>query len=201
METRTVVIPHDPARGPLTAVRRMLVHSSVAELQQSGLYDRYCALINSETLQRINELIGPGWMPIELVIEHYTALDRLGLSEAEVYAAGLRAGAKMGDALLVAGAQVIGSSADRSPWAVIGAFSRMGRRIYEGGSSQYVKLAENKLLIEHRGNPLFALRYYRVAHGGFMHKTFGDLGIELTDFKLTTYRHEGAQIDVKLTWK
>ena len=201
METRNVVIPHDPARGPLTAVRRMLVHSSVAELQQGGVYERYCALIKPQTLERINELIGPGWMPIELVIEHYNALDRLGLSEADIYSAGLRAGAKMGDALLVAGTQVSGPSAERSPWAVIGAFSRMGRRIYEGGSSQYVKVAENKLVIEHRGNPLFAIGYYRIAHGGFMHKTFGDLGIELTDFKLSTYRHDGAQIDAKLSWK
>ena len=201
METRNVVIPHDPTRGPLKAVRRMLVHSSVAELQQSGLYDRYCALVTSDTLHRINELIGPGWMPIELVVAHYTALDGLQLSEADIYAAGQRAGAKMGDALLVAGAQVSAPSAERSVWSLIGAFSRMGRRIYEGGSSQYVKLAENKLLIEHRGNPLFALGYYRIAHGGFMQKTFSDLGIELTDFKLSNYRADGVQIDAKLTWK
>lgn len=179
----------------------MLVHSSLAELQQRGLFERYSSIISAQSLQQIEELIGPGWMPIELALEHYRTLDMLPMRESEIYAAGLRAGAKMGDALLVAGANVGTRSIERSPWAVVGAFSRMGRRIYEGGSSQYVKLSENQLLIEHRGNPLFGIGYYRIAHGGFLSQAFGALGIELTDVKMSTYRGDGPQIDVRLSWK
>lgn len=200
-ETRTIVVPHDPARGRVTGVKRMLVHSSLAEVQQRGLFERYRALISAESLQQINDLIGPGWMPIELVLEHYNALDKLALSRSEIYSAGLTAGAKMGDALLVAGANVGTQSIERSPWAVVGAFSRMGRRIYEGGSSQYVKLSESKLLIEHRGNPLYAIGYYRIAHEGFLHQAFGSLGVELVNVEMSTYRGDGEKIDVRLAWK
>lgn len=201
METRNVVVPHDPTRGPVTGVRRMLVHSSLAELKQRGLFDQYRSHISAHSLERIEELIGPGWMPIELVLEHYTALDKLALRESDIYAAGERAGAKIGDALLVAGASAGTDGVERSPWAVVGAFSRMGRRIHEGGSSQYVQLSDNQLLIEHRGNPLYSIGYYRIAHRGFMHQTFGALDIELTYVRLSTYRREGAQIDVRIAWK
>jgi hypothetical protein len=201
MEPPTIVVPHDPARGRVVGVKRMLVHSSLAELQQRGLFDRYRTFISAQSLDEINELIGPGWMPIELAFEHYNALDQLALPEDQIYSAGVKAGAKIGDALLVAGAHVGTQTIERSPWKVVGAFSRMGRRIYEGGSTQYVKLSENQLLMEHRGNPLYALNYCRIAHGGFLKQTYGALGIELTDIKMSTYREDGAQLDVRLTWK
>src|SRR5688572_16264847 len=146
---REIVVPHDPARGPVTAVRRMLVHSSIAELEQLGLVERYAGLIGSATLAQIKELIGPGWMPLELAMRHYDACDELGLPDQQIHDAGLRAGEKMGSSLQVAGAQGRATLIDGSPWAVVGAFSRMGRRIYEGGTSQYVKLGPNLLQIEH----------------------------------------------------
>src|SRR3954452_7104382 len=102
---KEIVVPHDHSRGPLVAVRRMLVHSSIAELSLLGLYDRYSELIDTGKLERIRELIGPGWMPVELALEHYLACDKLQLSDAAIREAGERAGDKIGSALLVAGAQ------------------------------------------------------------------------------------------------
>lgn len=199
---REIVIAHDKSRGPLVAVRRMLVHSSIAELKQFGLYERYVAVIEPDALEQILELIGPGWMPIELALKHYGACDRLGLTQEEIHAAGLRAGDKMSAALLVGGAQgTAASGTDRSPWEVIGAFSRMGRRIHEGGSAQYVKLAYNRLQIEHEGNVLFSLDYYRVAHAGFLKQSFDNLGMDITSCTFTAYRPDKAQIEYRLTWK
>jgi hypothetical protein len=198
---REIIIPHDPARGPLTAVRRMLVHSSLAELQELGVYDRYCSLIDRVSLERIHELIGPGWMPLPLALKHYEACDRMQLSDEVVLDAGQRAGENMGKSLLVAGAQSTASPTDRSPWPILGAFSRMGRRIYDGGSSQYVKLGPNALQIEHDRNPLFAFHYYRVAHSGFLRKSFGSLGVDVRDVNCSAYRAEKAQIDYRVTWR
>lgn len=199
---REIVIPHDKARGPLVAVRRMLVHSSIAELKQFGLYERYAAAIEPDALEQILGLIGPGWMPIELAMKHYGACDRLALTDDEIHAAGLRAGDKMSAALMVGGAQgTAATSGDRSPWEVIGVFSRMGRRVYEGGSAQYVKVGPNKLQIEHDGNVLFSLRYYRIAHGGFLKQSFSNLGMDITSHTFTNYRPEKAQIEYRLSWK
>lgn len=193
---REILVPHDESRGPLSAVRRMLVHSSISELQQLGVYERYCELVDRAALARINQLIGPGWMPVELALAHYDACDQLRLSDAIVTAAGVRAGENLSSALLVAGLGV----QDRSPWSFIGAFSRMGRRIYEGGSAQYVKLGEKILEIEHVRNPLFSFHYYRVAHGGFLRKSFGSLGADIHEVTFAPYRAEG-QIEVRLSWR
>lgn len=198
---REIVIPHDLSRGPLVGVRRMLVHSSIAELGAHGLYDRYSEVIERGSLERIRELIGPGWMPVELALEHYSACDRLQLSDEAIHEAGTRAGDKMGGALLVAGAQPQVEMKDRSPWPLVQAFARMGRRIYDGASAQYVKTASNSLRIEHQGNPLFAFHYYRVAHCGFLRQAFLSLSVEVVDVRLTTYRADKASIDVRILFR
>jgi hypothetical protein len=200
MEQREIIVPHDPTRGPLVAVRRMLVHSSIAGLKGAGHYERYCSVIAAQDLEQIDALIGPGWLPLDLTLAHYHACDRLGLSDEQIYASGVRAGEAMGDALLVAKAQ-IRSTTEGSAWATINAFSRMGRRIYDGGSAQYVKLGANSLLIQHRGNPLFSIHYYRVAHEGFMHRTFSAVGLHITELRFSVYRSQEAEIDTRITWR
>lgn len=194
---REVLIPHDSARGRLSAVRRMLVHSSITELQDLSLYDRYCTEIPAASLERIHALIGPGWMPVELALDHYAACDRLHLDDKLILECGLRAGENMGRALLVAGAT---NETGGSPWSLVGAYSRMGRRIYEGCSAQYVKVAANTLQIEHLQNPLFSFHYYRVAHTGFLQKSFISLGVKVSSVVFTRYRTEKEQIEVQISW-
>jgi hypothetical protein len=201
METREVVIPHDPKRGPLIAVRRMLIHSSIAELIRLGLYTSYCDQISSDSLERINELLGPGWMPLELALAHYGACDKLGLEAKEIELLGSRAGAKIGDLLLPKTPQGGSQVEQQDLWKITGAFSRMQHRIYDGGSSQYSKLGPKKLLIEYKNNPLFAIDYYRSAYTGFMRSAFGSLGIDIADIQLSAHRVQGAQTDARFTWK
>lgn len=200
MEERQILFAHEPGRKPLVAIRRMLIHSSIRELEQLGYYEKYCSVIGPANLARINELIGPGAMPAELALEHYRACDRLGLSDQQIYAAGLHAGENIADALLVASRQ-LGPSAERSAWDMIAAFYRMSKRIYDGGSVQYVKLSSNTLQIEYRENPLFSVRYYRIAYDGFIRRAFENVGVQVTEFRLTTYRPEGAEIEARIRWK
>jgi hypothetical protein len=198
---KEIVVPHDLSRGPLAAVRRMLIHSSIAELGELGLYERYSEMIDRGCLERIKELIGPGWMPVELAVAHYRACDRLQLSDEIVLQAGKRAGVKMGSALLVAGAQPQVEAKDRSPWPLLPAFARMGRRIYDGASAQYVKTGPNTLQIEHIRNPLFAFHYYCVAHGGFLSQAFRSLSIDVGDVTFATFRTSVDSIDVRIVFR
>jgi hypothetical protein len=187
-----VIVPHDPSRGPLVAVRRMLVHSSIAELGQLGLYDRYSEIIDGRVLEQIKDLIGPGWMPVELALAHYRTCDQLQLSDDVIIQVGERAGDKLGSALLVAGAQPEAPNRERSPWPILPAFARMGRRIYQGASAQYSRTGQNSLVIEHHGNPLFAFHYYRVAHGAFLRQAFRTLNIEISELTFVGSHKERA---------
>jgi hypothetical protein len=179
----------------------MLIHGSITELEQLGYYERYRDAIDPASLARIRELIGPGSMPIDLALGHYKACDQLGLTDEQIYAVGLRAGERVGDALLVKSAQTGTSGSERSPWNIVLAFHRMSRRIYDGSSVQYVKLGPNTLLMEYKENHLFSVRYYRVAQAGFVRSAFSIVGVEIKDFKLSPYRPEHAEIEARMSWK
>lgn len=102
---------------------------------------------------------------------------------------------------MVAGAQLPETKTEQSTWSLITAFSRMGRRMYEGSSAQYVKVAPNELLIEDVGNPLFTTPYYRSGFLGFLRKSFDQLGFELIKLESSQYRKRGAEIDMRIAWK
>jgi len=200
-DSREIIVPHDEKRGPLSAVRRMLIHSSLAELRALGVYDNYCHVIEPATLTSIMHMIGPGWIPADLALTHYEACDKLGLSDQQVQDLGARSGENIGSALLVARAQIPELKTDQSAWSMVAAFSRMGRRMYEGSSAQYVKLAPRELQIDYIGNPLFATSYYRSGYLGFMRKAFDHMGFELVKLGISAYRKRGAEVDIRLSWK
>lgn len=201
METREIIVPHDDKRGPLAGVRRMLIHSSLAELQALGVYDRYSSLIDTATLASIKDSIGPGWIPAELAIQHYDACEKLGLQDEQVQNLGAHSGENIGNALFVAGSQIPEHPTEQSAWQMITAFSRMGRRMYEGSSAQYVKLGPHELQIEYIGNPLFSTAYYRNGYLGFLRQSFNHLGFELIKVGISPYRKRGAEVDMRVTWK
>lgn len=197
-DQREILVPHDLTRGPLRSVRRMLIQNSVAELKELGVYDRYCACIAPAILTEVMDQVGPGWLPVELALEHYRACDALDLLDAAVERLGEIAGANVVRTMLV-GAGLTPDSPG-APWVAIAAFARMGRRIYEGGSSQYVKLGPKSLQIENIGNPLLSIPYYRTAHRAFLRSAFGTLGVRVIETRMTPFRPKGQMVDVRLTW-
>jgi hypothetical protein len=198
--TREILIPHDPSRGELKAVRRMLVHSSLAELKALGLYERYTGCVDPQSLGAILDQIGPGWLSTELALAHYRACDDIGINDADVEQLGATAGEKLARTLTVPTASS-GPESALSPWSLVGAFERLGKRIYDGGSIQYVKLGPMQLSIENIGNPLFSVHYYRVAHLAFMRRSFETLGASVIEARITNYRVSGAMIEVSLAWE
>lgn len=200
-EHREILIPHDPTRGPFKAVRRVLIHSSIDELKQAGAFPRYRLLIDDVAFAAITEAIGPGWLSAELALAHYNACDALDLDEAVITQLGAHAGAKIQSTLLVSNAKREPGRSEHSPWESLGAFWRMGRRLYEGSSSQYVKLGPSELLIETIGNPLFGTRYYQLAHVGFLAAAFSTFGVHAQAHG--AYRREaGAEIaEARIAWK
>ncbi len=200
-ETYEIIVPHDPARKDLTAVRRVLIQSSLAELKTLGVYERYCAFIDPGLLADMTSLVGPGWVPLDLVLAHYEACDRLGLDDETIRSAGSRTGGNVQRALLTSGVPTDAKGPKEPPWPMIGAFSKMGKRVYEGSSSQYVRIGRKRLLIENVGNPLYGFRYYRVAHAGFIHAVFGKLGVNVIDVNLSPYRGDGAVMETRIAWR
>lgn len=193
-----ILIAHEPSRGELRAVRRMLVQSSIAELKLAGLYERYRAQVDPSSLRQIEDQIGPGWLALELAMAHYRGCDAIGIDDDQLEQLGATADEKLARTLTVTSTS--GESAP-SAWSLVGAFARLGKRIYDGGSIQYVKLGPKQLYIENIGNPLFSIHYYRVAHLAFMRQSFTTLGANVVEAKITNFRPAGAMIEVSLAWE
>lgn len=196
--TREIVIPHDLTRGPLRGIRRMIVHSSLADIKEFGHFERYRVHMQPSELAEVSDAIGPGWLPLEFALAHYRACDLAGLSDEQISAMGKRSGAKMHGTLLLGLNKTAAEL--RSPWETIGAFSRMGKRVYDGGSSQYVRLGPNELQIENIGNPLFSFRYYRLAHTAFLREAFTAFGVEIRDVKPISFHKDGDRAEVRISW-
>jgi hypothetical protein len=75
----------------------------------------------------------------------------------------------------------------------------MGRRIYEGGSAQYTRMGDRALRIEHLENRLFSVRYYRLAHFGFLRAAFTEFGVAEVEVKLAS--PEGGPLRVDIRWR
>ena len=178
----------------------MLVQSSLAELKALRLYDRYCSLIDPLALAEITEHVGPGWMPVSLAIAHYRACDALGLDSELLDSIGAHGGEKVASTLLVTSAKGAAPSAEVYPWLAVDAFWRMGRRVCEGSSSQYVKLGPKRLSIESIGNPLQAIHYYRAAHIGFLRSAFSTLGARVSEIKVVSFDPLSATTDTRISW-
>jgi len=195
-----VLVPHDPTRGPLTAIRRVIVHSSVGELKERGLFPTYSKLAGDALVREITDSIGPGWLPIELALAHYRACDDLNLSDATLHQLGERSCEKVKGTLFPVEAQAVRGAAEQDVWAGAAALARMGRRIYEGGSAQYTRVGPSELAIEHVNNSLFSVRYYRVAHVGFLTAAFRDFGVKDVQVKLTTHTRKDVLTKVAIRW-
>src|SRR6516165_425990 len=98
---REIVIRHLTDIRPCSAVRNLVIQSSLAMLEEEGHYQRYLKLIDPKKLEELKSSFAPGWTPIELAHVHYQACEDLGLSQAEIERLGQRIGDKLHETTLV----------------------------------------------------------------------------------------------------
>lgn len=178
----------------------MLVQHSLLELLRLGVHDLYTRTVDPKALTAIGESVGPGWMPMTLALEHYRACDELGLSDDQIEAQGNAVGRKLQDALFVSPGKTSSVAPSISPWSSVDTLARIGRRIYLGGSAEYVKLAENELQIESVGNLLFEHRYFRMMHLCLLRCALSAIGLSGVNGEVTHSRREPSAVEVRVTW-
>src|SRR5687768_1242405 len=130
LDGREVVIPHLADAGPLTAVRNVLIQSSLAELKAHGLYERYAAAMQPDALEQLTTAaLSPGWIPVELAHRHYGACDALALSAAQFDALGRAVGDRVQSAVLIALAKKV-REANYDLWLAVGPLQRVWPRVF-----------------------------------------------------------------------
>jgi hypothetical protein len=198
-ESREVIIPHDAAAGPVTTVRNVVVQFSIAQLKEHGLYERYAQAISPRVLEELLSHLAPGWIPVELVLAHYDACEKLGLSTEELTKLGARTGDRLQETSLVSVAKKV-RSPDFDLWSAVGALYRMWARLYQGGSVQIVRLAPKIKVLEQRGFPMNRYAYFRQAQLGAVSSSYTALGARVSSLQLTSYDADKGEAVMRLTW-
>lgn len=194
-----IVVPHDATAGALTAVRRVLIQSSLATLAERGHFERYRALIEPSVLAELVDAIGPGWVPLTSAFAHYLACDALQLDAGEIDRLGSCVGTRVQQALLVLSKSML-DRPELAPWPAMESFARMRRRMLQGSSSEYVKLSHSELQIEILGNPLLGIPYYRDALACWLCAALAGLGLANVRARITRYRKAGTEVEIRLHW-
>jgi hypothetical protein len=200
IEGREIVIPHERDIRPCTAVRNVVIQSSLARLQDSGYYERYLKLIDPKRLEELMSSLAPGWTPIDLALSHYEACDKLALSHEEMMKLGQQIGSRLQESALVNSAKRNRDS-DFDLWTAEGSLHRMWARLYQGGSCQVVKLGPKDKLLELRSFALSRYRYYRNAQIAGIGAAYEALGARIESLRVVSYKPERDELSFRITWR
>lgn len=164
--TQTVLIDHASADGPVVVrVRGTLLVASLNVVKQAGLYDRYTRELPKEHEQTVLFSLASSWLPVDAVLAHYEACDRLGLSDELIAQNAAQVGERLGETFManvLRSARLAGMS-DVS-WTVLKQVGRVWDRVYAGGGCKVICTGPKDATLEFTGLPLAQCRYYRVAH-------------------------------------
>lgn len=198
-EDGEIVIPHAADFRPVSAVRNVLIQSSLGKVQESGHFERYKALIDPEALEHLLATLGPGWIPLKVADAHYAACDKLRLSSEEIERIGQGVGDRVQETSLISAAKR-DQSAAFDVWANIATLHRVWARIYQGGSVEVVKVGERVQRLELVGFVLGKYRYYRLANVAAISSAYAAVGVRVQTAKLVSYDEQRDELVYRLTW-
>lgn len=197
---REIIFPHVPNIRPCSAIRNVVIQSSLAQLQEEGYYERYLKHIDPRTLEELKLTLSPGWTPIAVAHAHYQACDDIGLTQDEIANLGQRIGKKLHETTLIHSAKR-NPGADFELWEATGALYRVWARTYEGGSCQVVRIGPKDKLVELRGFSLSRHRYYRIAQLYGIGSAYQSFGIRLESLKIVNYNPTADELTFRFIWR
>ena len=196
-EAREILVAHAGEIRPVTAVKFLLMQSSIAQLEQGGLFARYAEVVEPKVLARIRSGLASEWAPVELAEAHYQACDGMGLSDEQLRGVGQRVGDRLQETTLVwSGKGRPAVDVFEASKALI----RMWPRHYQGGSVQAIKLGPNNLLYELCSFRLNRFRHYRVGQLAVFRAAYEAIGVQLQSARILSYSAPKDEVHVSVSW-
>jgi hypothetical protein len=185
--------------GLAKQMRSTLVASSFESLRRRNLMDRYRELVDPDHRDTLLSSVAGQWLPIEVGMAHYDAVDRLGFTAEEQAGIGAEVSHKIHDTFLGV-VMKMATNAGVTPWTLLPKGNQLYGRIFQGGGgTQIVKLGPKEARAEIAGVPILAIPYFRNAIRGLY-----QAGISV--FCTRCYAHEiprrapPTSIALRLSW-
>jgi hypothetical protein len=157
---------------PVEEVRSTLILSGIQEIRARGHFSRYVDVLSPEMRERIFGLAAGMWVPVELAVAHYTAIDGLRLATSEIESIGADVANRTWKHILspvAARAKRIGPK----PWEALTHTHESIDLNWRGGDARIFRESPNQALYEWVGQPCAGIPYFVTSFGAFMGALIG----------------------------
>jgi hypothetical protein len=183
---------------PVTEVRSTLLLAGIQSVRAQGLYPQYSDVLSPEVRERIVGLAGGIWVPVELAVAHYSALDRLAIGRHTIEALGAEVAERTWKHILapvLARAKRIGPK----PWEAFSYTHETVKLNWRGGDVQITKEGETQALYEWVGQPCANVPYFVTSFGSFM-RALTNLFSSRAHSSVVPERSSPTTIALRLSW-
>jgi hypothetical protein len=152
---------------PVTKVRSTLVATSLRAITDTPRFARYQERLPSQLHPIVLGALAGSWLDIDVVVEHYRAMDSLGFEVSEQVALGEAVGSTV-RSYLIGTAGPLAAAGDATPWSILPHTQRTWDRLYVGGDVGIEESGPQQFIRTIYGLPLCKIPYFRHASRGIM---------------------------------
>jgi hypothetical protein len=166
--TLEIVVPFAAPPIEIPTVREVksaLVTSSLQAIRQRGLNDAYFEHLDKSAHNAIRGLTASDWIPIDLAMTHYRALQSLVPDETTQIAIGREVADRIFRTVVGTLAR-LATSAGFTPWTGLAKCGALWDRAFRGGGVSVVRLGPKEAKLDAVKLPLLDIPYFRVAFRG-----------------------------------
>jgi hypothetical protein len=145
-----IFLPFPTARAVVpdaTHFRSTWLSSSLQAIRALGHLDRYLELLPRHFHDSVLGTVAGMWLPIEVAIAHYRALDQLGLPRHGANAIGLEVTRKVHGTSLKLAVR-LAQQAGVTPWTIFSQMHRLWDRVWVGGGLAVYKVGPKEAVVE-----------------------------------------------------
>jgi hypothetical protein len=183
---------------PITQVRSTMVVSAIQTLRGRSLYERYVSGLSDASRDRIVSLVAGGWVSVGVAVDHYRAVDGLGLQTETIEAIGAEVADRMNRSVLSLAVK-LSRQAGATPWSALSMAHRINDINWRGGDIGIWKLGPKEALYEWTGQPCADVPYFVTSFGGFL-RALGTLFSSKVYTHVARRRCSPTAVAYRLSW-
>jgi hypothetical protein len=153
----------------LKALRSTVVASGITVFRERGLLEAYSANLAPKTRDILLTTVAGTWLPVDLALAHFAAVDAIGLSAEQSFDIGATSARRFGETLWGTAMRMARAATGVDPWTVFGIYDRLWKRSFDGGGYVVTRGGPKEALVEIRAMPFARHAYFRDALRGTHH--------------------------------
>jgi hypothetical protein len=191
------VIPTSTA--PLTAARGSIVVMDWQALRERGLYESYVAAVSPQPWAALGEVTTGSWVPLQLLREHYLALDSLQLHDGLIRDIGREVGERVHGAFLLTLIRLAGKCGV-SPWLALEQTYKLWTRTWRGGSIVVLKAGPANARTTVSDVPVCHSRFFCTSLAGVIEAGLAPFGKGIA-VEVVAGSRSASSVSYRVTWR